>query len=142
MYRVLLSVDKNEERAVNIAEAVAELSRNSADYDVVLLNVFEEFEVGDEAGSVKSEEYYDETDFPNSIDTVEGVLEEAGLSVSKRREHGQPAETILNVANELNVDLIAIGGRKRSPTGKAIFGSVSQSVLLGADIPVLITMMD
>ena len=65
-------------------------------------------------------------------------LAEAGVETSKRREHGDPAETIIEVAEELDVDNITMSGRRRSPTGKMLFGSTTQSVLLAADRPVTV----
>jgi len=50
---------------------------------------------------------------------------------------GSPAEEILSVASELDPRFVVIGGRKRSPTGKALFGSVTQSVLLQSERPVV-----
>lgn len=55
---------------------------------------------------------------------------------------GDPAEEVLKYADKENASYIAIGGRKRSTVGKVIFGSVTQSVLLSADSPVLTVMND
>lgn len=48
-----------------------------------------------------------------------------------------PAEDLVNVANEVGADLIIIGLRRRSPVGKLILGSNAQRVLLDAPCPVL-----
>jgi nucleotide-binding universal stress UspA family protein len=48
-----------------------------------------------------------------------------------------PAEDLVNVANEVNADIIVIGLRRRSPVGKLILGSNAQRVLLDAPCPVL-----
>lgn len=50
---------------------------------------------------------------------------------------GQPASEIRQVADEVDARYVVIGGRKRSPTGKAIFGSTTQTVLLNADRPIV-----
>jgi nucleotide-binding universal stress UspA family protein len=50
---------------------------------------------------------------------------------------GEPAQAILNYAEEQDAEYVVVGSRKRSPTGKALFGSVTQSVLLNADRPIV-----
>lgn len=48
-----------------------------------------------------------------------------------------PAEDLVNIATELDAELIIIGLRRRSPVGKLILGSNAQRVLLDAPCPVL-----
>lgn len=50
---------------------------------------------------------------------------------------GEPAEEILTLVNSKEPSYVVIGGRKRSPVGKALFGSVTQSVILNSDQPVV-----
>jgi nucleotide-binding universal stress UspA family protein len=50
---------------------------------------------------------------------------------------GDPAEKLLDGAAERDARYLVVGGRRRSPVGKALFGSVTQSVLLDADRPVV-----
>lgn len=48
-----------------------------------------------------------------------------------------PAEQILRYLEHTPADLLAVGVRRRSPVGKALLGSVSQDLLLGATVDVL-----
>lgn len=50
---------------------------------------------------------------------------------------GDVATEIVDYARERDAEFIVIGGRKRSPVGKALLGSVSQSVVLEAERPVV-----
>ncbi|KOX98203.1 universal stress protein [Halorubrum sp. ASP1] len=138
MYRVLLPVGGETEHAPAAADAVASLPNAAEEVEAVLLNVYEGFEVSGEGGRVDSEDVWNEENFPEAVAAVEARLEAAEVATSKRREHGEPAETIIEVAEELDVDNITMSGRRRSPTGKMLFGSTTQSVLLAADRPVTV----
>jgi len=48
-----------------------------------------------------------------------------------------PAEDLVRVVSEENADVIAIGLRRRSRTGKLIMGSDALEILLRADCPVV-----
>lgn len=142
MYHVLLPVDADEGRAARAAEAIESLPRESESIAVTILTVFEEFDVNEEGGRASSEALYDRVDPPPAVERIRDRFERAGIETTTRREHGDVADTILGVAAELDVDVIVIPGRKRSPVGKAVFGSTTQDVLLGADRPVTVTLLD
>lgn len=50
---------------------------------------------------------------------------------------GDPADRIVDYADDLDARYIVVSGRKRSPAGKALFGSTSQSIFLHAECPVV-----
>jgi nucleotide-binding universal stress UspA family protein len=138
MYRVLLPVGGDVDHVLAAADAVASLPNAADEVETVILNVYEGFEVSGEGGRVDSEDVWNEENYPESVDVVEDRLREADVSTSRRREHGDPAEVIVEVAAELDVDNITMSGRRRSPTGKMLFGSTTQSVLLAAERPVTV----
>ncbi|MFC7131520.1 MULTISPECIES: universal stress protein [Salinibaculum] len=124
MTDVLLGIDQNVDRAVTQAETMLDLF-DATDLDANLLHDFVD---NPEGASVKQ---------VDSVKRARDILEDAGAAVTLREGSGDPAQSILDMAEQLDVDLICIAGRKRSPAGKALFGSVSQSVILNAERPVL-----
>ena len=46
--------------------------------------------------------------------------------------------TLVRVADEVGAEILVIGARRRSPVGKALLGSVTQTVILEANVPVLV----
>lgn len=139
MYRIVFAIDSDEQRAQTMTETVLALPREPEDIEVTILNVFQEFDAADDMGRAKSSDYFDKDDFPASVNIVQEALEAAGAQVILQREHGDPSEKILAIAEDVDADAIAISGRKRSPAGKVLFGSVTQSVLLSATRPVIVT---
>jgi nucleotide-binding universal stress UspA family protein len=59
------------------------------------------------------------------------------ISVETRLEHGDAAEEILRVAEEVGCDLIVMGTHGRSGLGRLLMGSVAEAVLRRARCPVL-----
>lgn len=129
MTRVLLAVDRDQESAVAQAEHVVSLF-DPSDVDVTILHVFTENVEGGTVGQMASARRARE------------ALEGAGFDVRLDERSGDPAERIVAYAADEGVDLVCVAGRKRTPAGKAVFGSVSQSVMLNADVPVLFCSVD
>lgn len=50
---------------------------------------------------------------------------------------GRPGEALLDYVEEQDATYVVVSARKRSPMGQALFGSVTQALLLNADRPVL-----
>lgn len=143
MYRVLLPLDIDEDRATAQIDTLLSLPGELEDLSVVLLHVYEEIDTpADEAGSEfiheLNESLEDLRDLPDSIDTAERRLEDAGVEYERQEKVGDPADGILDSATEFGADVILLGMRKRSPVGKALFGSVSQQVILNSELPVMI----
>ncbi|WP_226007034.1 universal stress protein [Natrinema salinisoli] len=144
MYQIVIPIDEDESRAITAAEFVTDLGDESslgADLDeisVSIINVFKEFKAVDDGGNVRSEDLYDEDSFPDSVATARDHLAAAGVDVDIERRHGEPADEIVDYAESIDADTIVIPGRKRSPVGKAVFGSVTQDIILNADSPVTI----
>jgi nucleotide-binding universal stress UspA family protein len=75
---------------------------------------------------------------------VRRVLEESGVPFElEQHVRGRDgADEVLAAAREQDASMVVIGLRRRSPTGKLIFGSDAQRILLDAPCPVLAVKAD
>jgi nucleotide-binding universal stress UspA family protein len=73
------------------------------------------------------------------LQEVRDQLSESGVENEIRQlvRGMDPAEDLINVAEEVGAEFIVIGLRRRTPVGKLILGSNAQRVLLDATCPVL-----
>lgn len=96
-----------------------------------------------EGGPSDRHQYSVEDGGDDAADLARDVVEE---TLDDRRDVtflgrvGDPAEEILGEAERSEPRYLVIGGRKRTPVGKAMFGSITQSVLLNAPLPVVTVM--
>ena len=73
------------------------------------------------------------------IELVKSRLTEAGVEFELRqlvRGH-EPAEEVVELAEELEAELVVIGMRHRTAVGKFLLGSTAQRILMDAPCPVL-----
>lgn len=125
---------KNSDQT-QLVEEGAELAR-AFDEPLHVLSVITTGDDAPDIGGVseESEDRMREIATGRATKAAEGVTDEfepAGLVGQER------VTAILRYVDNLDARYLVVGGRKRSPTGKAIFGSVTQSVLLEAELPVL-----
>lgn len=98
---------------------------------------------GETSSSVN--EYSVEDASEDAADVVREVLDETlgdWHDITVRGRVGTPTEEVLDEAERTDARYLVIGGRKRTPVGKAVFGSTTQSILLEADRPVVTVMRD
>jgi nucleotide-binding universal stress UspA family protein len=73
-------------------------------------------------------------------DEIEKVVQEGSISWRLHLATAGPdlAGALLELVDSVGADLLVIGARRRSPVGKALLGSVAQTVILEANLPVLV----
>jgi nucleotide-binding universal stress UspA family protein len=126
MYEILLPVDTNMDRTREQLGAIQAFPGDADEVSVTILHAFTDNPSGATVGQLSTVRHAEET------------LEDAGYEVTLSGTSGAAAGAILEAAANEDADLICLGGRKQTPTGKVLFGSVTQSVLLDADRPVLV----
>jgi nucleotide-binding universal stress UspA family protein len=139
---VLVAVDATDANRVDrlIEEAIDEAAPAGA--TVVLAHVFSQEEYAENRDRLEFDRDSEAT--PDVVARRHTVLreiakrlDEADVDYEVRGEvSGERGKAIVDIAGDVGADRVLVGGRKRSPSGKAVFGSTAQEVLLSAPCPV------
>lgn len=83
-----------------------------------------------------TEEYKESAE---ALDRIRQRLEDEGIEhdVHEYVRGNRPARDLLDAAEQLDAEVLVIGVRRRSATGKILLGSNALEILHDADVPVL-----
>ncbi|WP_435366118.1 universal stress protein [Haloarchaeobius sp. DYHT-AS-18] len=152
MHRSLAVVDDTDVHRELLAEA-ARLARGS-DGEVVLFTTMTAEEFDSDTEKIESIERAEGTTYSDTsaLDGARKVAREVAEEVfadldwdveyevvAQVVEEGDRADAILDAASEYDCQHVFVVGRKRSPTGKVLFGDTAQQVILNFDGMVTIT---
>lgn len=139
--RLLLTTTHHPPWTEQIAQTLVDI--DGSDAEVILLYVFDDREREQAIENLDIEGPIETSELAKrkaDVSSARDILEAAGIDPSVRSvESEEQAEAILSVADEEGVDRIYVYSRRRSPVGKAVFGSTLQDVILGANVPVVVT---
>lgn len=130
MKTILFCIDTDVERARTQVESITDLPFKQDQIRIVVYHVFRGKDEQADAEQLKSVIYATET------------LEDAGYSVDVQQSSGDASRHILEKAESIEADMISLAGRNRSPTGKVLFGSVTQDVVLDTERTVLLSSLE
>lgn len=139
---ILLAVGGEDELRAERLAAEAIAVADPTDAMVVLAHVFDA-EAFDAVRERLGVERASEESTPDAVATrhtttrtISKALSAADVDHTIRGAVGGHADEVVELAEAVDADRVVVGGRRRSPTGKAVFGSVAQDVLLSAPCPV------
>ncbi len=136
MNKIVLATDGSE-HSQKAANKVVSLVGNQESYQLTVLHVIDydaskhDVIAGLDAFSIKA-------DRERKLLPVTDILVNEGLQYDLKIVKGEPSQTIIDTAQELNADVIVIGSRGLNALQELVLGSVSHQIVQKSDRPVLI----
>ena len=137
--KVLLAVDGSEDTKKMLAYLAAHEDLLGASPTFIVLNV--QPAVPGHAARVVGKEAvaeYQRTEAEKVLGPVGKFLTRQNVTYTASHRSGHAADEILRAAKKANVDLIVMGSAGRRGISSLLLGSVTQSVLSGSDVPVMV----
>lgn len=134
---ILVTVREADEQT-SLAEAVVDVA-GPTEASVVLARAYDEDEYKKRVNELEFESQPSTDEVAQrseSIRKVARVLDDNGVDYEVRGVVGEEGDAFVDLAETVDSDLLYIQGEGRTPTGKALFGSGAQTVLLNAPCPV------
>jgi len=80
--------------------------------------------------------------YQKALDALASELNERGIDheIHEYVRDQTPAEDLIQAVDKFDAEVLVIGYRRRTATGKALLGSHAQDVLMNATVPVLAVM--
>lgn len=128
--------DVDDQRS--LIDAVIDVA-GPTDASVVLARAYEEEEYEQRVEELDFEGAPSTDDVAQRSQTVRDVaaaLDDAGIGHDVRGVVGEEGDAVVDLAKSVGPDLLYVQGKGRTPTGKALFGSTAQTILLNAPCPV------
>ena len=137
--KILIATDgsENAEKAADFGIQIAGLSGAKV-YAAYVIDTTPYYSIP--LDQVWSKEVYEQVEKTGHEITagVEKTAKAAGLEAESIILKGDPAEKIVNFAEEQNVDMIIVGSLGKGKFERLVIGSVSEKVVRHAKIPVLV----
>lgn len=133
-----LAVVSGDERTKELVREAGELAAG-VDADLVLLHVTDDEEFTERSAALASIPDFDTNYTVDNArdgarqyarDVGRDVLDDLDVEYEAVGALGEEAEEILDIADDRGCDHVFLTGRRRSPTGKALFGDAAQTVIL------------
>lgn len=140
---IVAAVDRSD-RAPSVLHE-ADVLANLSDDNIHIIHVMNRSEAvqAEESGASKDNAIPLGELRERAVSTARALIEEHPTTANSKAvgKIGDPATEIINHANEVDAKYIVVSPKRRSQTGKILFGSVAQSVLLNAECPT-VSIMD
>lgn len=136
---VLIPIDGSPQSNEALDHAITEFSGD----DLVCLTVIDPAEAGyavEGAAAEFPQGWYEtaEDDAQSVLDDAADRAAEAGIDLRTASEIGQPANTIVQFAEEHDIDHIVMGSHGRTGMSRILLGSVAETVMRRSTVPVTV----
>ena len=139
MTRILVPLDGSDKSRSALQYALEHFE----DASIVCLNVIDPIEAGYTAQARVpgySQEWFEEaqTSAEDLFQEAREMAREYDVTIETDTEVGRPSRTVVNYADEHDVDGIVMGSHGRSGVSRILLGSVAEAVMRRSTVPVTI----